>query len=180
MTPAEYNQLKAFARIDGLYVGLVWIGSFACYIYGLTSPLTGLVGMIAALVSPFYAAMRLKRYRDNVIGGVISFARAMLYYMLIFLYASLLLALAQFIYFEFLDNGYLAGIYSSVFSTPEAEIVLKAYGITKQQANDSVAAFAGTSAILIAVNILTINLFIGLIMSIPSALVMRRTAKPQS
>ena len=38
MTPEEYIQLKAFARQDGAMLSLLWIGSFACYIKGLSSP----------------------------------------------------------------------------------------------------------------------------------------------
>ncbi len=174
MTPEEYKQLQAFARIDGLYLGLVWIGSFACYIYGLSSPLTGMIGIIAAIVSPFYAATRVRKFRDEARGGIISFARAMYYYIQIFVYAALLFALAQWIYFEFIDQGYLANTYASTLSTPEAEMMMKAYGMTAQQVDDAMAAFRDTSAIAIAANVLSMNIIIGFILSIPVGLLMKK------
>ena len=56
MTTQEYIQLRAFARVDGTYVGILWIASFACYLGGLSSPMLGLVGGILAVVSPFFVA----------------------------------------------------------------------------------------------------------------------------
>ena len=95
MTTEEYIQLRAFARVDGTYVGILWITSFACYLGGLTSPMLGLIGGIIAIISPFFAAKRLTKFRDDIRDGEISGKRSMLYYALMFFYASLLLALIQ-------------------------------------------------------------------------------------
>ena len=93
MTTQEYIQLRAFARVDGTYVGILWIASFACYLGGLSSPMLGLVGGILAVASPFFAAKRLIKFRDDIRDGEISGRRSMLYYALMFFYASLLFAL---------------------------------------------------------------------------------------
>ncbi len=177
MTPDEYKQLKAFARVDGLYVSLVWIGSFACYVYGLTSPLTSLFGMIAALVSPFYAGKRLKKYRDDVCEGTISFARAAFYYLSIFMYASLLFAVAQYIYFEFLDNGHLVNTIAATLSSPEAGPLLKAYGLDMKQVDMALAELREISPIFFAVNVLTTNIMIGAVLSIPAAAILKKEKK---
>ena len=60
--------------------------------------------------------MRLKRFRDNVLEGVISFSRALLYSMLVYFYAALLMAAAQFVYFQFIDNGFMLSQYAEVTS----------------------------------------------------------------
>ena len=57
------------------------------------------IGSVTALASPFFAARRLWKFRDEVREGQISFLRSMAYYMLMFFYASVLFALAQYIYF---------------------------------------------------------------------------------
>ena len=36
MTAEEYIQLKAFARIDGALLSVMWIASFALYVIGMT------------------------------------------------------------------------------------------------------------------------------------------------
>ena len=175
MTPEEYTQLKAFARVDGAYLGVAWIISFAFYICGLSSPLLGLLGTLIAVLSPVFAAIRLGKFRDNARDGIISFRRAMAYYILMFLYASLLLALAQFVYFAYIDGGY-----SAVMATPEAEAMLKAYGISTQQMQESISALAQTEPIYIVLNILSMNVTVGIILSLPAAAIMKRAARPGS
>ena len=101
MTPEEYKQLKAFARQDGALLSLLWIGAMACYIQGLSSPILGMIAMLLIILSPFYAANRLRHFRDEARAGIISFMRAYGYTVLTYFYAGLLLAVAVFIYFHF-------------------------------------------------------------------------------
>ena len=109
MTPQEYVQLKAFARQDGALLSLLWIGALVCYIQGLTNPLLGMAALVLIVISPFYAANRLRHFRDYAREGVISFGRGYAYTVLTFFYAGLLLALALYVYFAFIDKGYLLG-----------------------------------------------------------------------
>ena len=177
MTTQEYIQLRAFARVDGTYVGILWIASFACYLGGLSSPMLGLVGGILAVASPFFAAKRLIKFRDDIRDGEISGRRSMLYYALMFFYASLLFALAQYLYFAFLDGGYLMREYTSMLSSPEMKQALQAYGMTADQLMEGLKEFANTSPIMTALNIMTMNITIGLIFSLPVSLITRRARK---
>ena len=177
MTTQEYIQLRAFARVDGTYVGILWIASFACYLGGLSSPMLGLVGGILAVASPFFAAKRLIKFRDNIRNGEISGRRSMLYYALMFFYASLHFALAQYLYFAFLDGGYLMREYTSMLSSPEMKQAMQAYGMTADQLMEGLTEFANTSPIMTALNIMTMNITIGLIFSLPVSLITRRARK---
>ena len=176
MTPAEYIQLKAFARIDGAYLGLVWIASFAFYICGLTSPALGLAAALLAVGSPVFAALRLRKFRDKARDGIISFRRAVAYYIMTFLYASLLMALAQYIYFAFIDGGYLVSTYSAIMSTPEAAAMLEASGMDAAQMSASISALAQTDPIYIVLNILSMNVTFGIMLSIPAAAIIKKNA----
>ena len=109
MTPQEYTQLKAFARIDGALLSAIWIASFAAYITGLGNSLLMMIGMAMAVGSLIFAAGRTRRFRDKALNGTISFGRAYVYVILMFFYAAILFAVAQFVYFQFIDNGYLIG-----------------------------------------------------------------------
>ena len=71
----DYEQLKAYARTDGAIVGGLWILSFAFFIGEFYNPLFGFAMMFVGVFSLVFAAMRLKRYRDNVAGGAITFGR---------------------------------------------------------------------------------------------------------
>lgn len=174
MTISEHLQLRAFARIDGAYLGILWTISFACYIMGMSQPTIGLIGTTTALASPLYAARRLWKFRDDVREGEISFRRSMAYYIFMFFYASILFALAQYAYFEFLDNGFIVRQYIGLLSSPEAQSMLKAYGLTAKEVMDNLNELSQTSAILIATNIMVMNLLIGVILSLPVAAATKR------
>lgn len=175
----EKRQLHAFARVDGLVIGAVWVISFCCYVYGLTSPVVGMLGNILALLSPVMAYKRVRRFRDNVRDGVLSFWRAVYYYILIFVYAAILFAFVQYVYFAFIDDGYLYHSYLSMFMKPEYEALIKAYGLTKAQIGDMMEELSKVPAITIALNIFVFNLGIGIFLSIPAALMAYRTKKEQ-
>ena len=125
MTPEEFHQLKAFARQDGALLSVLWIGSFACYILGIANPLLGTLALLLILVSPIFAANRLRHFRDGAREGVISFRRGYAYTALVFFYAAVLLAAAIYIYFAFIDNGYLLSTVNQFLMTKEGKQLIE-------------------------------------------------------
>lgn len=174
MKPEEFIQLKAFARIDGALLALFWLSSFIFYIQGLSNPIMGIISVILAVSSPFYAATRLRIFRDNIRDGIISFRRSAAYYALMFFYASALFAIAQYIYFEFLDNGYLVNTYARMLNSEEVQILMKTYNITQQQINENLEVLRQTNAITFALNFMTINIMTGIILCFPAGLITKR------
>jgi len=174
MTPEEYVQLKAFARQDGALLSLLWIGSFACYIKGLTIPSLGLAAVLLAVASPFFAASRLRHFRDKVREGIISFRRGYAYSILLFFYAGILLAAAVWAYFALIDDGYLLGIISRTLHSAEGRQLMEAYGMGAQ-IDESLNMLAEMRPIDYAVNMLTVNITAGLLLGIPIAATMKRT-----
>ena len=173
----EYIQLKAFARMDGALLAVLWTASFACYVLGLSQPGLGMVAMVLAIITPFFVARRLKKFRDEGREGVISFRRAWAYTLLSFFYASLLFAIVQFVYFSYLDHGYFFGTLSKSMMAPE-----NVQALGKDMMNmvvESLQAASKMRPIDLSLNIMMSNLFIGLIASIPIAAVMKREAKIQ-
>ncbi len=173
MTPTEYVQLKAFARQDGALLSLLWIGALICYIQGLTNPILGMAAMIIIVISPFYAASRLRHFRDFAREGIISFGRGYAYTVLIFFYAGLLLSAALYIYFAFIDNGYLLSKFGEMLNTEDSRQVLKMYGMTNQ-VSDALKELAAMRPIDYALNMLTFNIMAGFFLGLPIAALMRR------
>ena len=176
MTPEEYKQLKAFARQDGALLSLLWIGALACYIQGLSSPILGMIAMLLIVASPFYAANRLRKFRDEAREGIISFMRAYGYTILTYFYGGLLLAVAIFAYFQFMDNGYLLGMLTDALNTEEGQQVVKAYGMA-DDISQSLAELAKMRPIDYAVNMLTVIITTGFILGLPTAALMKRELK---
>ena len=101
ITPTVLTQLKAFARQDGLLLGLYWTTSFILVV----SLPQSIIGSLLALATPVFLGWRLCCFRDFALDGVISFRRGFAYCIYTTFYASLLFALIQFIYFRFIDHG---------------------------------------------------------------------------
>lgn len=175
MAPEEYIQLKAYARIDGALLSVMWIVSFACYIIGMTNPMMMMGGMVIAICSPFFAASRLRKFRDSARDGIISFGRGYAYIILMFFYAALLFALAQFVYFQFLDNGYLMSRIMEMMGKAQTQQMIKAYGLG-ETLNESLKLMAETRPIDYALNYLTLNIIIGMVLGLPISGVMMRQA----
>ena len=173
MTPLEYIQLKAFARQDGALLSLLWIGAFVSYIQGLANPLWGMAALVLVVISPFYAANRLRHFRDYARDGVISFMRAYAYMVLTFFYAGLLLAVVLFVYFKFIDNGYLLGKFTQMLNTPELQQMMQMNGM-KEQMSQGLKELAEMRPIDYALNMLTINIMTGFLLGLPIAALMQR------
>ena len=173
MTPAEYVQLKAFARQDGALLSLLWIGALICYVNGLTNPLMAMTSFLLLVASPIYAITRLRHFRDKVREGVISFLRAYAYMILIFFYAGLLLAVALYIYFAFIDKGYLLEAYTQMFNSEEGQQMLNAWGM-EEQMKIGLSQLAAMRPIDYGLNMLTVSIMLGCLIGLPVAAIMQR------
>ena len=176
MTAPEYVQLKAYARQDGFFLALLWIASFACYIMGISNGLMGMAAIMMAVMTPFFVAGRLRKFRDEGREGVISFRRSYAYTVFVFFYGAVLLAVAQFLYFAYMDNGYLLSTFSKIVTSAEGKEMLQQYGMT-QVAEDSLTEMASLRPIDYALNILTVNIMIGFVLGVPIGLAMQKIKK---
>jgi hypothetical protein len=173
MTAPEYIQLKAYARQDGFFLALLWTASFVCYIMGITNQMLGMLAIGLAIMTPFFVAGRLRKFRDEGREGLISFRRSYAYTIFVFFYAAVLLAVVQFLYFAYIDNGYLMSSFSRMMSSEEGKQIISQYGMS-QMVEESLSEMANIRPIDYALNILTVNIIIGFIVGVPIGLVMQR------
>ncbi len=169
--------MKAFARQDGAFMGLLWIVSFACFVVSQEYPALSLFFDLTLISIPFFASLRIKNYRDKVINGVISFRRAFAYSLLIFLYATLLLAIAQWIYFQYIDNGSMVGGMIKTVNSPEFGPVLEAYKITKEEMNKQLDLLTSTRPIDLVCSFMWLNMTAGIIISWVVALFTKKSKR---
>ncbi len=173
MTPQEYVQLKAFARQDGALLSLVWIGAFACYVIGLTRPSLTFIAILTIAASPFFVASRLRRFRDYGRQGALSFGLGYAYSILAYFYAGLLMTAATYVYFAFIDKGYLVAQFSAILQSPESQQALQIYGIGNEM-KESLHILGELRPIDFALNILSVIILSGFFWGLPIALFMRR------
>ena len=179
MTAPEYLQLKAFARQDGALLALLWVSSFLLYIMGLSNQMLGLAAILLMLYTPFFVGSRLGKFRDFGREGLISFRRGYAYTILVFFYGGVLFAIAQYLYFAYVDHGFLLSQFSKMVTSSEMQQVLKQYGMT-QMMDESLQEMANTRPIDFALNMLTINISLGFVMGLPLGLIMQRSVKVNS
>ena len=170
MTPIEYVQLKAFARQDGALLALLWIATFLLYI------VLGLAAFFLMCYTPFFVGERLGKFRDYGRDGIISFRRGYAYTVFVFFYGGVLFAVAQYLYFAFMDHGFLLSQFSKMVSSEEMQQVLKQYGMT-QMVDETMQEMANTRPIDYALNMLTVNISLGFILGLPLGLIMQRSVK---
>ena len=176
MTAPEYIQLKAFARQDGVLLALLWVSSFLLYIMGMSNQILGRAAVILMLYTPFFVGTRLGKFRDYGRDGIISFRRGYAYTIFVFFYGGVLFAIAQYLYFAFMDHGFLLSQFSKMVSSDEMQQVLKQYGMT-QMVDETMQEMANTRPIDYALNMLTINISLGFILGLPLGLIMQRSVK---
>ncbi len=171
MTTVEYKQIGAFSSQDGALTGIIWIVSFACYI-GMFLNQSMLIPCLAlALLSPFFVAWRLKKFRDNIFDGKIDGRSAFNYSFFVFFGASVLMAAAQYIYFAFLDRGFYLGHIKALVGNENNRALLNAMKMTPEAI---VKVYEGITPIQHAISGFSQNIFLGFILSIPIAILMKR------
>lgn len=161
-------QVKAFARQDGALTALLWIASFA---FTVTAS-GGSLGNLLLLSTPFFVAWRLVRFRNYALEGVISFRRGFAYCLYTFAYAALLFALAQYLYFRFLDHGAFANMFTGMINALAP--IYEQNGMSASDIKDTVSLVATITPIQWAFLFMMQNLLICFIVSPPIALACMR------
>ncbi len=170
MDATSYRQLRAYAAQYGAIVGLIWIVSFAFYIVGLTHPLIGNIGLLIGIFSVVAAGFLVRKFRHEI--SPLRFAQSWWMSILIYMYASLLMAVAHFIYFRYIDNGLLVDTYASILQQPEAVAMLQSMMPGEDTARASaevVDLLRSITPIQFTFEFLIYNLILGFILGIPTA-----------
>lgn len=165
-------QVKAFARQDGLPLSLLWMASFACAVYAPHLPW----GNVLAFSSLLFVAWRLVKFRNYALGGVISLRRGYAFSAYTMLYASTLFALAQYLYFRFMDGGRFLAVIREGVRTIEA--AYQGSGAELRLIEQSLDTMSSVTPIEWAFVFLMQNAAISAVISLPiAALCARRTCR---
>lgn len=92
----------------GTYMGIYWIAKFTLFPLGFTNPFFKFLFIGLTLGVPFMGYRYARMYRDKACEGEMSFLSAWLFMIFMYMFAALLTAVAHYIYFRFIDNGFIA------------------------------------------------------------------------
>lgn len=159
------NNLHRAAMLFGTYMGIFWIIKFVFFPLGMSTPIFLLTFGILSCYVPFLGYRFTRTYRNTITGGTISFAHAWAFTTLMFTYASMLTAVCHFVYFRFIDNGFILQAYQSIINNNAMKDVqgMDGYLSEMQTLLDT---FKSLSTTDIVMQLLSQNIFYGAITAI--------------
>ncbi|WP_321331796.1 DUF4199 domain-containing protein [uncultured Bacteroides sp.] len=168
--------LQKYAMHFGTYMGAYWILKFILFPIGLTIPFLLFLFLGLTLGVPFMGYYYTRMYRNKICGGEIRFVHAWLFTVFMYMFAALLTAMAHFLYFRFLDHGYIIATYTSMLNGAlQANLPgMETYIV---QLKDAMATVRMLSPIQITLQLLSQNIFYGSILAIPTALIVMKRKK---
>ena len=165
--------MQKFAMHFGTYMGVFWILKFALFPLGFKIPFLMILFFCLTLAVPFMGYFYVRSYRDKICHGAISFGHACIFTIFMYVFASLLASVAHYVYFAFIDNGYVLEAYTNMVNqlfelnptmTDEKEMITTALDELRL-----------LNPISITLQLLSSDVMFCTILSIPTALfVMRR------
>lgn len=170
------GNIQRHAMLFGTYMGGFWILKFILFPLGLMVPFLFILFVVLTLCVPFMGYHYTKMYRNQVCGGSISFLHAWIFTVFMYMFAALLVAVAHYIYFRFIDHGFLIASYEAQVdllaqsNIPEA----KTYADTYREALEAVRLL---SPIDLTVQLISTNVFIASLLAVPTALFTMRRKK---
>lgn len=90
---------------------------FILFPVGLSVPFLLFLFMGLTLCVPFMGYYYARMYRNQVCGGGISFLHAWIFTVFMYMFAALLAAVAHYIYFRFIDHGYVINTCETMVDT---------------------------------------------------------------
>ena len=142
MTTERPITLQEYAMRFGTYMGLFWIFKFIFLPIGFSIPLLQLLFILMTLFVPVLGYIYARRYRNQYHEGNFSFTQAFSFCFLMYLFASILTALAHYVYFRFIDQGYLLNTYLDQLETIKDSVTGECHFFSQFFATDLSAAFA--------------------------------------
>lgn len=172
----QFAAMRTASMNMGTVLGIYYVLKFCLFPLSFRNGFVGMLFIVLTMFVPVVAHRLMKRHRrsspDN---GVMSFSQAWAFALRMFFFASLLAAVAHFVYFSYIDNGMLL---QAITDNLDQMAALQVEGATNQatwqkqldmfrEAFDSLAAL---TPIQITMELFVNNLFWGCIMALPIAL----------
>ncbi len=162
--------IQRYAMLFGAYLGVFWIVGAAFFPLGLSNPLLFLLFIAFVVGGPFVGYYYASTYRKQVCGGYMSFSHAWLFTMLMYIFAALLAAAAHYIYFRFIDGGYIINTYTALINDFFSNPATSGMAPYKEQMEQALEQLSRLTPIDITMQIFSNNIFWGMLLAIPTAL----------
>ena len=155
---SDNNIFNREAMFRGTMLGVFWILMSAIYMMGLNTPILSYLFLAMFVASPFYAGYMVVNYRKRECNDKMTFVKAWLFLIIMYICASLLSAIVQYLYLVYIDNGYLFGVIQEQLDFLLNEPTID--DITKEALKQASEIWNNTTAKDIVVQILSSNVML--------------------
>ena len=164
------SRLMNGAMIYGTSMGIFWILKFMLIPFIFTMPFTSLLFLGLTAAVPFLGYFFVRQYRNRYcVGGRIGFVPAWIFSILMYAFAALLVSVAHYIFFRYVDGGAMVANYTAILEELQHTAPEMEEGVTQyKEATELVAAMA---PIEMTIQLLLNNLFYGMILALPTAFI---------
>ena len=108
--------LQECAMRYGTGMGLLWAFKFMLFPLGLRIPFLQLLFIVLTIGVPFLGYIFAKKFRERYCDGNINFSRGFLFTTFMYMFASLFVAVVHYIYFRYIDGGFVFDAYRSILN----------------------------------------------------------------
>lgn len=171
----ERAVMTRYATFCGTLMGLFWLAKFTLIPLGIVMPLLMMLFLALTVCVPFIGYAMARNYRNHYRAGVISFGEAWLFLFLTFLYASLLTAMGYYIYFRFIDGGFILNSLEEMVNEFVSSLPQLQREQMSTQMRELINAQRSLTPITIALQQMLQNLMMGAIMALLIAPFVKRT-----
>lgn len=158
--------MTRYATFCGTLMGLFWLAKFTLIPLGFFMPMLMFIFLGLSICVPFIAYAMARNFRNRYRGGVMSFGEAWIFLFLTFLYASLLTAMGYFIYFRFIDGGFILNALEETVNEFVATLPQIQREQMGAQMRELIHAQRSLTPITIALQQMSQNLMLGAIMAL--------------
>ena len=174
MTTGQNKPLKEYAMRFGTAMGIFWIFKFIFLPLGFKVPFLQLLFIILTCLVPFLGYRYARTFREKYCGGEISFIQAYAFVIFMYFFASMLTTVGHFIYFNFIDNGFITDSYLAQLEMLKSNVT----GDMEASVDQLIETFnliAEISPVQLTIKLFFQNIFYGSLLALPTALfVMKR------
>lgn len=152
----------------GLVLGIFWAIKYVFLILGPSIPVLNVIYLILTIFVPFVAYYLTKKYRDEVLGGEISFFHAWRFGIMLYFFAALVVSLEHFVFYQYIaPSDFISSTFTQLIS------VMKQSEIDTSVI-ESFSKMEVPKPIHMTVQGIFNNIFYGIIFSIPVAAILCR------
>ncbi len=178
MTTERPISIQEYAMKFGTYMGIFWIIKFIFLPLGFTIPLLHLLFILCTLFVPVLGYLYARKFRNACCNGAISFFRAFLFTVCMYVFAAMLAAVAHYIYFRYIDQGFLVDMYRMQLN----ELKETVQGDLGKSFDNFLIAFdtiASLTPIQLTFQLISQNVFYGIFLALPTSLLVMKYKKRQ-